>query len=668
MEGVTEFGRPEVGEDIRPNIMSKEEQVGDGGFLMGDVDEGVNAEVKTRAPRIYYATRTHSQIAQVVAELKRSGYKPKMSILGSKQHYCVNAHVRRQVSLEESCEDALKDGHCQYFKGTQALLSSAMKQLHDIEDLCRIGKSRKGCPYYMSRHMASDADIIFGPYNYFLDPVIRRSMGIDLEDAVIIFDEAHNIEDVCRDSASLDVSLDDLNEFIIILKKACKMNMKPDVYDPLHDLLQKMKDWMMQQDAITQRSTAAVQEKIWMGQQLLMHLQAMGLGPDRMELLWGAYLAAREHDEALIAQDRQNRGPTRRDDDAGPSQNKPVRIGAATLGVISRIVQIFRILHVECQNGGRDYRLVLKRSSIFDRGSLRRRAKQADEAVGVHIVMSLWCLNPGVIFKSIASKSHSVVLTSGTLAPLDSFTSELDTKFEISLEAPHVVNMEKQVFAGVISTTPQGQPLVATYQHTGKSSFQDSIGKIILSACEVVPDGLLVFFPSYALLDKLIARWKGTGVLDEMMSLKSCVYEPRSGGSDALKQTMEEYYSGIQSGQGGLFFAVCRGKVSEGLDFSDANARGVIIVGIPFPNLKDAKVDAKKKYNDASSKTMGLLTGGAWYEQQAFRALNQALGRCIRHKNDWGAILLVDERFKNPRHHQSLSRWYDCAALSINLT
>jgi len=196
VEGVTEFGRPEVGEDIRPNIMSKEEQVGDGGFLMGDVDEGVNAEVKTMAPRIYYATRTHSQIAQVVAELKQSGYKPKMSILGSKQHYCVNAHVRRQVSLEESCEDALKDGHCQYFKGTQALLSSAMKQLHDIEDLCRIGKSRKGCPYYMSRHMASDADIIFGPYNYFLDPVIRRSMGIDLEDAVIIFDEAHNIEDV----------------------------------------------------------------------------------------------------------------------------------------------------------------------------------------------------------------------------------------------------------------------------------------------------------------------------------------------------------------------------------------------------------------------------------------------------------------------------------------
>ena len=31
-------------------------------------------------------------------------------------------------------------------------------------------------------------------------------------------------------------------------------------------------------------------------------------------------------------------------------------------------------------------------------------------------------------------------------------------------------------------------------------------------------------------------------------------------------------------------------QVSEGLDFTDANARGVIVVGIPFPNVKDTKV------------------------------------------------------------------------------
>lgn len=145
--------------------------------------------------------------------------------------------------------------------------------------------------------------------------------------------------------------------------------------------------------------------------------------------------------------------------------------------------------------------------------------------------------------------------------------------------------------------------------------------------------------------------------------------------------------------------AVCRGKVSEGLDFTDNNARAVVCVGIPFPNFKDTQVELKRQYNDKLSATTPLLNGSEWYEIQAFRfvlksvfnfemqllmpsiehvyypnmnlvhfcvcffpqsnrALNQALGRCIRHKADWGAILLVDDRFaKTPRYVNQLSKW-----------
>ena len=84
---------------------------------------------------------------------------------------------------------------------------------------------------------------------------------------------------------------------------------------------------------------------------------------------------------------------------------------------------------------------------------------------------------------------------------------------------------------------------------------------------------------------------------------------------------------------GALFLAVCRGKVSEGLDFADNNARAVICLGIPFPNWKDPKIELKMKYNDKKrDKDRNILQGRQWYEIQAFRALNQALGRCIRHR------------------------------------
>jgi fanconi anemia group J protein len=88
-------------------------------------------------------------------------------------------------------------------------------------------------------------------------------------------------------------------------------------------------------------------------------------------------------------------------------------------------------------------------------------------------------------------------------------------------------------------------------------------------------------------------------------------------------------------------------------------ARMVIMVGIPYPAFKDLLVVAKKKYQDKwYAKDRVHLSGDAWYSQQAFRALNQAIGRCIRHRLDHGAIILADPRFASNRSvQQNLSKW-----------
>ena len=59
---------------------------------------------------------------------------------------------------------------------------------------------------------------------------------------------------------------------------------------------------------------------------------------------------------------------------------------------------------------------------------------------------------------------------------------------------------------------------------------------------------------------------------------------------------------------------VCRGKVSEGLDFSDKAARCVIMVGIPYPQMTDPKIILKKDYltrkaNKPTNDYSGSLTG-----------------------------------------------------------
>ena len=51
---------------------------------------------------------------------------------------------------------------------------------------------------------------------------------------------------------------------------------------------------------------------------------------------------------------------------------------------------------------------------------------------------------------------------------------------------------------------------------------------------------------------------------------------------------LDLFFTGSE--KGALFIAVCRGKVSEGIDFADEQARAVVTLGIPFPNIKDIQV------------------------------------------------------------------------------
>jgi fanconi anemia group J protein len=256
---------------------------------------------------------------------------------------------------------------------------------------------------------------------------------------------------------------------------------------------------------------------------------------------------------------------------------------------------------------------------------------------------------------------------------MDTFASELKTSFPLQLEANHVID-NSQIFVGVFPRGPSGSDLIGTFQHTSSFSFQDDISQSIYDICRVTPFGILCFFPSYALLEKILERMQRTGKYKEILQMKEIVIEPRSGPAEDFERIIRHYYKTISECRrsetgtttvstrncitGAIFFAVYRGKVSEGLDFADENARAVINIGIPYPAFKDPRVTLKKEYNDRHCKTGGsLLSGGLWYETQAFRALNQALGRCIRHRRDWGAVIFLDQRFNSPRNIQKLSKW-----------
>jgi regulator of telomere elongation helicase 1 len=58
--------------------------------------------------------------------------------------------------------------------------------------------------------------------------------------------------------------------------------------------------------------------------------------------------------------------------------------------------------------------------------------------------LGFWCFNPGLVFNDMKDLGiRTIILTSGTLAPLNSFSAELGLSFEHRLENPHVISADQ---------------------------------------------------------------------------------------------------------------------------------------------------------------------------------------------------------------------------------
>jgi len=79
------------------------------GYDGGDAGAGDEDE-RSRLPRIIYSSRTHSQLKQVVQELKNTTYRPRVAVLGSREHLCVHEKVGQMRGTRQNlaCRSTVK--------------------------------------------------------------------------------------------------------------------------------------------------------------------------------------------------------------------------------------------------------------------------------------------------------------------------------------------------------------------------------------------------------------------------------------------------------------------------------------------------------------------------------------------------------------------------------
>jgi chromosome transmission fidelity protein 1 len=177
--------------------------------------------------QIYFSSRTHSQLSQVVNEIKNTTFGADIRVvsLASRQVLCINPEVNginSSALLNEKCLELQKSkskvtAECDNSKTTKKQKTSAkcpfmnqanleklknhtLSEVLDIEDLVDVAKrQQKGCAYYSSRLAVADAQVVMVPYQILLHKKTREQFGIDLRNSIIIIDEAHNLLDtICQ--------------------------------------------------------------------------------------------------------------------------------------------------------------------------------------------------------------------------------------------------------------------------------------------------------------------------------------------------------------------------------------------------------------------------------------------------------------------------------------
>lgn len=593
--------------------------------------------------RIFYTSRTHMQLKQLVSEFKKLAYFPRFGILASRAHLCLIPGVYKSPNPNAACRDLCnsEDG-CPYYKkpNTEGNRSDDIENIgfkpadvskktlygkttnttnnvpidftsqgqnpkFDLDDLKEYGKKNHLCPYQLAFSIYQGCQLVLCPYNYIFKANDDNNLLCDLakNTAIVIFDEGHNIEDTARESCSLTFSLHQIIDTLQDAESA-----------PLESSYKTLFDHIRQITTDLQRFLKAKR------------MEYNNLPKDQRP----KYLKAEFKDVFKHVNPREIWS-------IGTQMQNYVKY-ITTYGIEEKNEFFTETLLSFCE-ACQDIFSIL-RSDKFDAFRIVFVPDEFNHPERDQF--RLLCMRPGVLFEPINVHALSVIIASGTLSPLDSFSSELEATFPFRISAQHVVDSSQALAMSIVSNNGVRITSKFSVLQADKNTVFDALGQVLIKTLPSVPGGALLFTPSYWVKNAIIKRWKQTKMFDEINRIKPIVEEISEKKAPQIFAQFKSYRFGA------LLIGVCRGKISEGIDFSDDLARIVYAYGIPYPGIKDPDIEQKMQYNNQRHSTNeSYMSGNDWYTGQAFRALFQSIGRCLRHTNDYGAIVFLDDRIES---------------------
>ena len=651
---------------------------------------------------IFYSTRTHSQISQVISELNKTCYEPRIAILSSREFSCANTELKKSLApsvLDIKC--AREHKNCRFYRDIEYYSNKNFGNV-DIEDILKQGKAKIFCPFYVERMKVkmSNCDLVFMPYNYIFLKEIRESMDIDLKKSILVIDEAHNVVNNCEEAQTLEITIKDFEEMIIDLNEVYKEINKNKKYTDSNIIIEENEqnlddnnynyenkngliytlrfEFLMEEIKLIKNiieSVTSNKEKFEEQKFSKDNNNYIQINP---EIFLSIFLKTEDEIKELKQKEKKNQltlescfNQVKNKDNDTNKEFVEISQYLTEQNIIKHILFIKRIIKAIMNDYSRRTKLSIllnlfeKINEILEDKNITKSYVYclSDDKVQTNhhitkkiIKLNIFCFNPGLGFKDIINfKPYSIIMTSGTLAPFDVLENELKVKFDVTLENEHIIPESQYKFVIIKGYEIYDKLFPFNFEYTNRNDNKTiaSLGMTILHLCKAVKTGgILVYFTSFSYLNQCYRIWGDCNIISQISQIKTIYFD------DKKNKTLIKDFKNNKN-KNSILLSVFRGTSSEGIDFRDEFARMVICVGVPYASIVEEKVQLKKKYLDEINKSNIIegLTGRKWYLNDAISNVNQSLGRVLRHINDYGILVCIDERYEYKNIKNLFSNW-----------
>ena len=571
----------------------------------------------TEMPKILFMTGRQSQHRIVVETVRKINSKlpsgiPKIGLVDiiGRESMC---EVIDKSTGQCSCEIGIVESARK--PGRVNLEKFILEAPRHVEQVIKEGRARRICSWATARSAVRDAHIVVCDYNHVFVEEVRESslpvMGVDLDNVILIVDEAHNLPDRIRSGLERRITKDAFRWALENVREH-KENLEKTEEQAGLQISRRLEDAILLEKQVRAITEDAGLER-WFTNMGAENVSSKGedmrVGTEEfLEAIVRAIEGIGEHDsvkDAIGSIIRMNRNLLSvvidEDESIEEEQNYATRLG--------------EFLEV-CVNLRESPALAL----VLDENDGRLR-------ITSHL------LDPSVVGGPIFNQCAGSILMSGTLFPPRMYSDILGIPDERATCKEY-----KSEFP------PENRPVLiasdVTSKYTEREESYASICEHIRNVIEKTKGNVAVFAPSYSMLERI--HNDATG----WTFGKHVEKEERRMSKRLIGRIIEGLYEKRSMGRGTVLFGVLSGKFSEGIDYSENILNAVVCVGLPLPP-PSARQDALLEYY-----TGRFGRSKSWKYtslQPAVNSVLQALGRPIRKAEDKAIVILLEKRMLERR-------------------